>query len=259
MHNAQNTKHKAQSTKHKSQSTGPLLHRCPLLRSEASEARPPGALCTCGLTAVVQVGGPPPSTPSNHLLSSLLSHSLFEGLASLHLLCQWGDRTGSLSLYSVVLWITTATADRGEEILQDDEWVQRRRSCSSRKGSLSCSVLSTSSSTPGPHHHHHHHHHHHTPPLSSPPSLTSSREESFTVQFYNIDFKFDELIGQWGPALSPSGMFSLEEGRRQYFWTPFFNYANCVNPPTRALHKEYELDQKLVPASLRVTHGQKIE
>ena len=207
MHNAQNTKHKAQSTKHKSQSTGPLLHRCPLLRSEASEARPPGALCTCGLTAVVQVGGPPPSTPSNHLLSSLLSHSLFEGLASLHLLCQWGDRTGSLSLYSVVLWITTATADRGEEILQDDEWVQRRRSCSSRKGSLSCSVLSTSSSTPGPHHHHHHHHHHHTPPLSSPPSLTSSREESFTVQFYNIDFKFDELIGQWGPALSPSGKF----------------------------------------------------
>ena len=40
------------------QSTGPLLHRCPLLRSEALEARPPGALYTCGLTAVVQVGGP---------------------------------------------------------------------------------------------------------------------------------------------------------------------------------------------------------
>ena len=174
-----------------------------------------------------------------------------------------------------------------------------------------------------------------SPPLSSPPSPTSSVEESFTVQFYNTDFKFDELIGQWGPALSPSGMFSLEEGRRKYFWTHFFQFRQlCMNPPTRqssylsqisqiifveiklscgeilgkfwkkfgkiweilrkigrfchnllafmwreiepkkyicgekmtnmrcatrALHREYELVQKLVPASLGVTHGQKIE
>ena len=101
-HKAQRPEHKAQSTKHKSQITKHRASSPQVSATQVGGIGGPTSWCNVHMWPHGRCSGRRPPPPSNHLLSSLLSHSLFEGLASLHLLCQKGDRTRSQSLYPAI-------------------------------------------------------------------------------------------------------------------------------------------------------------